>query len=141
MSLDLEKCSVEKHGEPGDREDSTCCTKIEYCMYLAIIMCLLFLITLQLFSPSLTILLITDPSLVVTVDNQQTSELSKSSHNAISQQNLHIYDLDSHKSHLIEAKFVNSSKEYVLKVDLTIERENTVPFLGWIGNLFGGLHL
>ena len=140
MSLDLEKCSTEKLDQRRDaeeREASTCCTKIEYCIYLIIITCLLFLITLQLFTPSLTVLLVADSSLVVTIDDQQTSEILTPSYNAIAipQQNLlHVYDLDSQKSHLIQAK-VNSSKGHILKVDLKIERE-TVPFLDWIQNLF-----
>ena len=135
MGLDVEKCSVEKQSETGEKESSTCCNKIEYCIYIAIILCLLFLITLQMFSPSLTVLLVTDPSLVVTINDKQASETYKTL-----TQDVHFYELDSQKAHLIEARFVNSSKERIFKVDLRIEEER-MPFLKWFGSLFEGIHL
>ncbi|KAI6646536.1 hypothetical protein LOD99_12657 [Oopsacas minuta] len=139
MALDLEKCEVKKIDEANEKDLSSCSVNFENCLFFLIIVCLFILICLQLFSQTYKIQLVTDSSIVLIIDNENSiatpiKVVPDEFNNELLEQDIQVYSLKSQK-HSIEARVMNSSKDpNAMKVNLMIERANTIPIIDWLKN-------
>ena len=144
MSLDIEKCPVKeidetKDGESNQSRASYRYVNFENLIFLIIIACLISLITLQLFTQTIKIQLETDSPWVIVMANEEGLQgpVIDRIGSTIPKQNTYYYSWNNHVINSIGANVINSSDDsQVLRINLSIQRENTSPILDWLKSLF-----